>query len=181
MTTLMTEDMTYGRHAEGELTVDKIVGEYWHALSPLDSGRHAQENVEGSWASASEIVRRCRLERMNDDLSVPPQEDTELINVIGPRRPIAMTPVWWERDATPTAVLSARRPAALGKPRDPVNEETVGILPLTEMGADVYKPLPVSRETKIGDFAPIDTRVKPKKIPLWKQALIGLDLMKDPR
>jgi len=187
------DDLSYGRHVpkpevhgkcakgeypNGQLTVAAIL----YRRSPDEIlSPHPEHDAEP--VSAREIVRRLELERLST-----PEEATAVLSA---RRPEPTTGVWWDRDTTPVpgVIVTDYRPDRK-QHHDP--DETVGFMPLSEIGADVYKPLPLdprfkinpeptgpffAAQTKVGDFAPIDTRVT--KTPLWKQALIGLKLMKD--
>lgn len=187
MTTMTIDVDTYGRHsakngipADDERTVADLVGEYWHALSPLDSGRHRMEGEDYFRPAVDEIRRHLALER--EDLSVPPVEDTELVHLLdGPRRPPVYTALWWDEDTTGSHVIV--KPYRPGPKAQGVGEPTVGILPIStpqpgEPGF-VYDEPPIGHTSESAALdmtrveSPAAAPVKPK-IPLWKQAIYGL-------
>jgi len=181
------DDLSYGRHTpahevhgqaakgewpNGQLTVAAILYRRTPDEILAPHPEHDDEPV-----SVSEIIRRLSLERLGEYYDT--SDATSMIDkaVITAWRPEPTTGVWWDRDSTPTGVILTDYRPDRKQHHDP--DETVGFMPLAEPPPDPrfkLNPEPTgpffATETKVGDFAPIDTRVK--KIPWYKQMYYGL-------
>jgi hypothetical protein len=166
-----------GLATDQELTVQDILDRRPPAdiLSAPHSRRTRSDRERGP--STTEIRHRLELERLANE-----QEKTDLLD--------KALPNWWEYDSG-GILLKPRYPA--GPPQGDDPEATIGFLPLDhypnwealpgEPGFFYDEP-PLGHQTGAHPLTLIQQRLDPivtKPLPLWKQALIGLGLMKDPR
>lgn len=183
----------HGRHAAkneiptgDERSVADFVGEYWHALPPRSGGKH----------DGSDDTYRPTVSEIRERLATPIEAAALDTSTRESRfRPLAVAPPFWDTGTHEGVILKPRRPVGPAAGDDP--DATMGFLPFAQVfptGPDVptsspympgftYDKPPLghsdtssSKLTTIEPFEPIDTVVK--RPPLWKQALIGLKLMK---
>lgn len=178
----------HGRHtAKNEIptgderSVADFVGEYWHALPPRSGGKH----------DGSDDTYRPTVSEIRERLATPTEAAVLDTSTRESRfRPLAVAPPFWDTGTHEGVILKPRRPVGPAAGDDP--NATLGFLPFAyggpitlspgDRGFEYDKPplghsdTSSSKLTTIEPFEPIDTVVK--RPPLWKQALIGLKLMK---
>lgn len=165
----------YGFHSpkagiptDRELTVQDILDRRPPAeiLNSGPSRRTRADRERGP--STTEIRHRLELERLATE-----QEKTDIVG-----------PNWWEADSG-GILLKPRYPA--GPPKGNDVDATVGFMPFAgtpqpDQRGFVYDEPPIGHETGGHPLTAIMDRMDPiprKRPPLWKQALIGLGLMRE--
>lgn len=197
------DDLNYGRHTCTNsnklpeiVTVEDILRRRTPDEILAENSTAFHDYPESEPVTVDEL--RARLRREKYDRQTTKVGPVTSPRIIGPRRPPAYTGTWWEHDTTPVpgVIVGAYRPDQK-QHHDP--DATVGFVPLSEyaegrndyrvpkgaspVGYDEYgRPGVWEREipaqTMVGNFEPIDTRVK--KIPWYKQAWHGLFTKKGP-